>query len=69
MYHGGGRFRVDPTVNVAQTLIAVREHDRWRFGALQSTLAALPGRPELARRLTHDLDRVLAFKATATTRS
>jgi uncharacterized protein (TIGR02246 family) len=64
-----GSFRVDPSVNVLQTLLAVREHGRWRVMLYQNTPAVFQGRPDLAQQLTGDLDRALQRSAAATTRS
>jgi hypothetical protein len=64
-----GSFRVDPSVNTLQTLLAVREEGRWRAMLYQNTPAVFRGRPDLAQQLTLDLDRALARSAAATTRS
>jgi uncharacterized protein (TIGR02246 family) len=67
-----GSYRVDPSVNTLQTLLATREkaeHRRWRAMLYQSTPAVFRGRPDLAQQLTGDLDRALLRSAAATTRS
>jgi uncharacterized protein (TIGR02246 family) len=64
-----GSFRVDPSVNALQTVLAVREHGRWRAMLYQNTPALFRGRPDLAQQLTIDLDRALQRSAAATTRS
>jgi uncharacterized protein (TIGR02246 family) len=64
-----GSFRVDPSVNTLQTLLSVREHGRWRVMLYQNTPALFHGRPDLAQKLTVDLDRALQRSAAATTRS
>jgi uncharacterized protein (TIGR02246 family) len=64
-----GSYRVDPSVNTLQTLLAVRERGRWRAMLYQNTPALFRGRPDLAQQLTIDLDRALQRSAAATTRS
>lgn len=64
-----GSFRVDPSVNMLQTLLAVSERGRWRAMLYQNTPALFRGRPDLAQQLTGDLDRALQRSAAATTRS
>lgn len=67
MYLPGG-YRVDPSVNTLQTLVVVRERGRWRVASYQCTPALFRDRPELAHKLTLDLDRALVRSAAATTR-
>lgn len=64
-----GSYRVDPSVNTLQTVLAVREGGRWRAMLYQNTPAVFRGRPDLAQQLTVDLDRALERSAAATTRS
>jgi uncharacterized protein (TIGR02246 family) len=64
-----GSYRVDPSVNKLQTLLATREDGRWRALLYQNTPAVFRGRPDLAQQLTVDLDRALERSAAATTRS
>jgi uncharacterized protein (TIGR02246 family) len=64
-----GSYRVDPSVNMLQTLLGVCEHGRWRAMLYQNTPAVFRGRPDLAQQLTGDLDRALQRSAAATTRS
>jgi uncharacterized protein (TIGR02246 family) len=64
-----GSYRVDPAWNAIQTLIAARERGRVRVVSLQSTPAAFCEHPELAQRVTAELERALARVSAAITRS
>lgn len=44
-----------PQLNALQTLVARREADTWRIVLLQNTPAQFHGQPELAERLTEEL--------------
>lgn len=68
VYPSGG-YRVDPSDNMLQTLVVARERSRWRVRSYQCTRASFRERPELAHKLTLDLERALVRNAAATTRS
>ena len=50
-----GQSDLNPAVNAIQTLVALKEHDRWRIALFQNTPAAFHGRPELSEQLTAEL--------------
>jgi len=50
-----GKAELDPALNAIQSLVAVREGDRWRIALFQNTPAALHGRPELVAEMTEEL--------------
>ena len=50
-----GQAQLNPAVNAIQSLVAVRSSGGWRAALLQSTPAALHGRPELVQALTDEL--------------
>ncbi|HET9110336.1 MAG TPA: SgcJ/EcaC family oxidoreductase [Ktedonobacterales bacterium] len=60
----GGMFSVadttlNPTLNAFQTLIMRKRDGVWRIVLAQTTPAKLDGQPELARRITEELQREL----------
>lgn len=58
MVPDGGKS-IDPALNAVQTLVAVKDGSDWRIALFQNTPAAYHGRPQLAERLTEDLQEVL----------
>jgi len=64
-----GSYRIDPTWNAVQTLIAARERGRLCVVSYQSTPAAFREHPELAERVTAELEHALVRVSAAITRS
>jgi uncharacterized protein (TIGR02246 family) len=54
-----GRHDVNPDVNALQALVAVEADGGWRIAHLQTTPAALHGRPEAVEALTAELRALL----------
>ena len=54
-----GKADINSGVNAVQTLVAVKQKNRWRISLFHNTPAAFHGRPELARQLTDELRKVL----------
>lgn len=54
-----GQDDINPAVNTVQTLVASIRDGRWRIELLQSTPAALHGRPEASEALTEELRQAL----------
>jgi len=54
-----GESDINPDVNAIQTLVAMRDGDRWTLCLLQNTPAAFHGRPDEAQRLTEELRRLV----------
>jgi hypothetical protein len=54
-----GGSDINPAVNSIQSLVAVRDAERWRVVLLQTTPAAFHGRPDLAEALTAELRALL----------
>lgn len=54
-----GQSDVKPEVNAIQTLIAVKQQDRFSIAVFQNTPAAFHGRPELKEQLTGEIRKVL----------
>lgn len=50
-----GKSELDPALNAIQSLVAVRDGDRWRIALFQNTPAAFHGRPELVAQMTDEL--------------
>lgn len=49
------RTDINPAVNAIQTMVAERDQAVWMIAVLQTTPAALHGRPDLAEQLTQEL--------------
>ena len=54
-----GESDINPEVNAVQTLVAVKQQNKWSIALFQNTPAAFHGRPELSERLTEELRQVL----------
>jgi uncharacterized protein (TIGR02246 family) len=54
-----GQKDLSPAVNAVQSLIVVKERDRWRIALLQNTPAAYHGRPHLVEQHTQELTEVV----------
>jgi uncharacterized protein (TIGR02246 family) len=54
-----GQKDLNPALNAVQSLLAVKEHDRWRIALLQNTPAAFHGRPHLVEQQTQELSEVV----------
>ena len=54
-----GTRELNPALNAVQSVVLVPEGDAMRIALLQSTPAAFHGRPEIAARLTEELNEVL----------
>lgn len=50
-----GKDDINPEVNAAQTLVAVRKEGAWKIALFQNTPARLDGRPDAAKQLTEEL--------------
>jgi hypothetical protein len=50
---------LNPAANAVQTMVAERDGGGWRIVLFQNTPAQFHGRPELAERLTAELQRVV----------
>jgi hypothetical protein len=53
-----GQSDINPEVNAVQTLISVKQQNKWSMALFQNTPAAFQGRPELSERLTEGCDRL-----------
>lgn len=51
-----GQDTIKPEVNFLQTMTAVKEGGQWRAALLQATPAQFHGRPEMAEKLTAELE-------------
>jgi uncharacterized protein (TIGR02246 family) len=60
-----GRDTINPAVNAVQTLVAARYAPGWRVASFQNTPAQFHGRPELAQRLTDELQQAARLRAAA----
>ena len=54
-----GESDINPEVNAVQTLVAVKQQNKWIIALFQNTPAAFHGHPELSERLTEDLRQAL----------
>jgi uncharacterized protein (TIGR02246 family) len=54
-----GQSDINPEVNAVQTLVAVKQQNKWSIALFQNTPAAFHGRPELSERLTEELRQAL----------
>jgi len=54
-----GESDINPEVNAVQTLVAVKQQNKWIIALFQNTPAAFHGRPELSERLTEELRQAL----------
>ena len=54
-----GESDINPEVNAVQTLVAVKQQNKWIIALFQNTPAAFHGRPELSGRLTEELRQAL----------
>ena len=54
-----GELDINPEVNAVQTLVAVKQQNKWIIALFQNTPAAFHGRPELSERLTEELRQAL----------
>ena len=50
---------LDPNLNAIQTMVAVKQNGRWSIASFQNTPAAFHGHPELAEKMTEELNEVL----------
>jgi uncharacterized protein (TIGR02246 family) len=50
-----GKDDINPEVNAAQTLVAVRKEGAWKIALFQNTPARLDARPDAAKQLTEEL--------------
>ena len=50
-----GKSDIEPTVNVHQTLVAVKKNNGWQVELFQNTPAQFHGRPELVEEMTEEL--------------
>jgi len=55
-----GRSDIEPALNAHQTLVAIRQDDRWRITLFQNTPAQFHGRLDLVQQLTEELRQLLA---------
>lgn len=54
-----GESDINPEVNAVQTLVAVKQQNKWSIALFQNTPAAFHGRPELSEQLTEELQQAL----------
>jgi uncharacterized protein (TIGR02246 family) len=54
-----GQSGLNPDANALQTLTAVNSDGQWQIAVFQTTPAQFHGRPELARKMTDELQRLL----------
>ena len=54
-----GQSDINPDVNAVQTLVSVKQQNKWSIALFQNTPAAFHGRPELSERLTEELRQAL----------
>jgi hypothetical protein len=54
-----GESDINPEVNAVQTLVAVKQQNKWIIALFQNTPAAFHVRPELSERLTEELRQAL----------
>ncbi len=54
-----GGSDINPAVNAIQSLVAVKEGDRWEIALFHNTPAAFHGRPEASEALTVELRQLL----------
>ena len=54
-----GQSDINPEVNPVQTLVSVKQQNKWSIALFQNTPAAFHGQPELSERLTEDLRQAL----------
>ena len=54
-----GQLDINPEVNAVQTLVALKQQNKWSIALFQNTPAAFHGRPELSERLTEELRQAL----------
>jgi uncharacterized protein (TIGR02246 family) len=54
-----GQSDINPEVNAVQTLVSVKQQNKWSIALFQNTPAAFHGRPELSERLTEELRQAL----------
>ncbi|MCM3723231.1 MULTISPECIES: SgcJ/EcaC family oxidoreductase [Solibacillus] len=54
-----GKSDIEPTVNVHQTLVAVKKNNGWQVELFQNTPAQFHGRPELVEEMTEELRQLL----------
>jgi uncharacterized protein (TIGR02246 family) len=54
-----GQSDINPEVNAVQTLVSVKQQNKWSIALFQNTPAAFHGRPELGERLTEELRQAL----------
>ena len=54
-----GQSDINPATNAIQTMIAVKQHERWYVALFQNTSAQFHGRPELAEALSAELRQLL----------
>jgi hypothetical protein len=50
-----GQSDINPEVNAVQTLVSVKQQNKWSIALFQNTPAAFHSRPELSERLTEEL--------------
>ena len=54
-----GESDINAEVNAVQTLVAVKQQNKWSIALFQNTPAAFHGRPELSEQLTEELQQAL----------
>jgi uncharacterized protein (TIGR02246 family) len=55
-----GQTDLEPKLNAVQTMIAVKNEDKWRIALFQNTPAQFHGRPELVQKMTEELRQLLS---------
>ena len=54
-----GQTDLAPQLNAIQTLVAIKQHDKWEITLFQNTPAQFHGRPELVQQLTNELRQLM----------
>jgi uncharacterized protein (TIGR02246 family) len=60
-----GGSDLNPDVNAVQSLIAVKQNNKWLIALYQNTPAQFHGRPEMVKQLTEELRQLLKKPATS----
>src|SRR5690606_19375621 len=55
-----GQSQINPAVNAIQSLVAVKEGDRWSIALYHNTPAQFHGRPHLVEEMTAELQALVA---------
>jgi uncharacterized protein (TIGR02246 family) len=56
-----GRTDLEPSLNAVQAMVAERSDGEWQIALYQNTPAQFHGRPDLAERLTEELQHEISF--------